>query len=74
MAEGFPRRVISSGDERTTVDLAWDARLSPQPPERIPEGLVLVEEKLAVDQMFALFWRAAARDFVDVWVLASRFR
>lgn len=37
-------------------------------------GPVLVEEELAVDKMLALFWRAAARDFVDVWVLASRFR
>ncbi|MGH8936373.1 MAG: nucleotidyl transferase AbiEii/AbiGii toxin family protein [Acidimicrobiia bacterium] len=71
VAEGFARLVVFSDGKGTTVDLAWDARLLP--PERTPEGPILAEEELAADKMLALFGRAAARDFVDVWVLASRY-
>ncbi len=37
------------------------------------EGAILAANELAADKLLALFGRAAARDFVDVAALASRY-
>lgn len=71
VADGFVRLLVSSEVETTTVDLSWDARRFPL--ERTDAGPILAEEELATDKMLALFGRAAARDFVDVAALTSRY-
>jgi predicted nucleotidyltransferase component of viral defense system len=43
------------------------------PASATPAGLTLAPEELAGHKLLALFDRAAARDFVDVYVLARRF-
>lgn len=43
------------------------------PPPRPPAGPTLAPEELAGHKLLALFDRAAARDFADVYVLARRF-
>lgn len=71
VANGFARLLVSSEAETTTVDLSWDARRFPV--ERVEEGPILADDELAADKLLALFGRAAARDFVDVAALASRY-
>lgn len=71
VANGFARLLVSSEAETTTVDLSWDARRFPM--ERVEEGAILADDELAADKLLALFGRAAARDFVDVAALASRY-
>ncbi|MBA2496536.1 MAG: nucleotidyl transferase AbiEii/AbiGii toxin family protein [Acidimicrobiia bacterium] len=67
---GFVRVEVRDGDERTEVDLALD------PPWRdavaTEAGPARSSEELAVDKLLALFGRAEARDFVDVFALAGR--
>lgn len=70
-AHGFARLEVRSGDERTEVDLAADARLLP--PERGPVGPMLAAEELAVDKVLAVFGRAEARDFVDLAAVEGRY-
>ncbi|MGQ0743965.1 MAG: nucleotidyl transferase AbiEii/AbiGii toxin family protein [Acidimicrobiales bacterium] len=68
---GFVRLAVSDGQERTEVDLGTDARVLP--PEDGPLGPMLSGEELAADRLLALFSRAEARDFVDVFTLAQRY-
>jgi Nucleotidyl transferase AbiEii toxin, Type IV TA system len=70
-APGFVRLDVSRGSETCEVDLGHDARL--QPEARTPYGPVLSTSELAADKTLALFGRAAARDFVDVYALALHF-
>ncbi len=68
---GFARLLVESADDRTTVDLAADARLFPAEPRR--PAPMLSGEELAVDKVLALFGRAEARDFVDLMALEPRY-
>jgi hypothetical protein len=57
---GFARLLVESGNDRTEVDLAADARLFPvEPGEPAP---TLSGEELAVDKVLAVFGQAEARD------------
>jgi predicted nucleotidyltransferase component of viral defense system len=68
---GFARLLVESGDERTEVDLAADARLFPtEPGDPAP---TLSGEELAVDKLLAVFGRAEARDFVDLMAVEPRY-
>jgi len=64
--------IIRSADAGVIVDLAVNA-----PPDLAPSataaGPTLAPEELAGHKLLALFDRAAARDFADVYVLAHRF-
>ena len=68
---GFARLVVESGDDRTELDLAADARLFPAEPGRLAP--TLSGEELAVDKVLAVFGRAEARDFVDLMALEPRY-
>lgn len=68
---GFARLVVEGADDRTTVDLAADARLFPAEPGR--PAPTLSGEELAVDKVLALFGRAEARDFVDLMAVERRY-
>jgi hypothetical protein len=68
---GFARLVVESGDDRTELDLAADARLFPAEPGR--PAPMLTGEELAVDKLLALFRRAEARDFVDLMAVEPRY-
>jgi hypothetical protein len=65
-------RLRVSGDDEVIVDLAIDT-----PPGRPPAvsivGPVFDPEELAGRKLIALFDRAEARDFADVYVLVHRF-
>lgn len=71
-APTFCRMVISRGAEETVVDLAIDS-----PPHQGSTvtvlGPTLAPAELAGRKLLALFGRAEARDFADVYVLAQRF-
>ena len=71
VTDGFARLLVTAGDDRTTVDLCWDSRLRAL--ETSPLGPTLAGEELAASKMLALFTRAEARDFVDVFALARRY-
>ena len=64
--------VIRSADAGVLVDLAVNAPPD-LPPSVTPAGPTLAPEELAGHKLLALFDRAAARDFADVYVLARRF-
>ncbi|MGH3412059.1 MAG: nucleotidyl transferase AbiEii/AbiGii toxin family protein [Marmoricola sp.] len=68
----FCRLVVSRTGEETLVDLALDS-----PPQGRPTvtvlGPTLAPLELAGRKLLALFGRAEARDFADVYVLADRF-
>jgi hypothetical protein len=66
-------RLVIRGDHGTVlVDLAVNA--PPDFPPSVTEfGPTLAPEELAGHKLLALFDRAAARDFADVYVLARRF-
>ncbi len=68
---GFTRLVVSGGSDQTEVDFGSDARLFGVE-ERLGIRLLSGEE-LAVDKLLALFGRAEARDFVDLWAVADRY-
>lgn len=70
-ASGFVRIEVSRGGEVCELDLGVDARIRREEPT--PFGSVLATEELAADKTLALFGRAAARDFIDVYVLSRRF-
>jgi hypothetical protein len=64
--------IIRSADAEILVDLAINA--PPDLPASVtPAGPTLAPEELAGHKLLALFDRAAARDFADVYVLAHRF-
>lgn len=68
----FCRMVVSKAGEETVVDLSIDS-----PPVERPTitvlGPTLAPTELAGRKLLALFGRAEARDFADVYVLAKRF-
>ena len=68
----FCRLVVTRPPEEALVDLAIDA-----PPQSDPTttilGPTLAPLELAGRKLLALFGRAEARDFADVYVLAQRF-
>jgi hypothetical protein len=68
----FCRIVIRSADAAVLVDLAVNAQPD-LPPSVTPAGPTLAPEELAGHKLLALFDRAAARDFADVYVLAGWF-
>lgn len=65
----FIRFLVERSGARCIVDLAVDTRIRPPRPGTIP---ILDEEELGADKVLALFDRASARDFVDVFHLARR--
>jgi predicted nucleotidyltransferase component of viral defense system len=68
----FCRMVIRSADAGVLIDLAVNAPPD-LPASHTPAGPTLAPEELAGHKLLALFDRAAARDFADVYVLARRF-
>lgn len=70
VSETFVRLVVRHGADETTIDLASDYRLLPA--VETPLGPALSEEELAADKLLALYTRAQARDFTDVYHLARR--
>lgn len=64
---GFARLLVSDESDVTVVDLGYDFRLDP--PMRTPVGTVASQDELGADKMLALFGRAEARQFVDVYLL-----
>lgn len=68
----FCRMVVRRAGDEVLVDLAIDS-----PPNRTPTvtvlGPTLAPLELAGRKLLALFDRAEARDFADVYVLAQRF-
>jgi predicted nucleotidyltransferase component of viral defense system len=71
-SETFCRLVIRSDHGTVLVDLAVNA-LPDSPPSITEAGPTLAPEELAGHKLLALFDRAAARDFADVYVLTRRF-
>jgi Nucleotidyl transferase AbiEii toxin, Type IV TA system len=70
--ETFCRLVIRSGTAEVLTDLAVNA--PPDfPPSLTAAGPTLAPEELAGHKLLALYDRAAARDFVDVYLLTQRF-
>lgn len=67
----FVRFHVSDGNDHTAIDFGPSRRAYPSASAEI--GLLLALEDLAGDKMAALFSRAAARDFVDVFALSERF-
>ena len=70
-SDTFCRLVVRSPNAAVLVDLAVNA--PPDLPSATPAGPTLAPEELAGHKLLALFDRAAARDFADVYVLARRF-
>jgi Nucleotidyl transferase AbiEii toxin, Type IV TA system len=68
---GFARLVVSTGQESSLIDLAYDFRMLPA--EQTDHGRVLAEDELAADKMLAMFGRADARDFLDVYDLLKTY-
>ena len=69
-SDTFCRLVIHSADSGVLVDLAVNA--PPDLPASVtPAGPTLAPEELAGHKLLALFDRAAARDFADVYVLPA---
>ncbi len=67
---GFVRLEVREAGQRTEVDLGVDP--SWRAPVATAAGTTRSSEELAVDKLLALFGRAEARDFVDVFALARR--
>lgn len=71
ITETFARMVVTS-NESLVVDIGIDAPpLSPAFESEV--GPTFALDELAARKLLALFDRAEARDFVDVYVLSSRF-
>jgi hypothetical protein len=68
----FCRMIITRVGEETLVDLAVDSPPHSQPTITVL-GPTLAPLELAGRKLLALFARAEARDFADVYVLAQRF-
>ena len=70
--ETFARLIVQGPHETVVVDLAVDA--TPERPATVTlAGPSLDPEELAGRKVVALFDRAEARDFADVYVLAARY-
>jgi hypothetical protein len=71
-SDTFCRLVIRGGAAGVLIDLAVNA--PPDfPASETAAGPTLAPEELAGHKLLALFDRAAARDFADIYVLARRF-
>ncbi len=68
---GFARFEVSDSADTTELDLAWDYRI--RPVQRTALARVLDRDELAADKMLALYARAEARDFVDVFRLRELY-
>jgi hypothetical protein len=68
----YPRAVVRRGVDAVVVDLAADATPE-RPPTATFVGPALHPDELAGRKLVALFDRAEARDFADVYVLAARY-
>ncbi|MGI5220593.1 nucleotidyl transferase AbiEii/AbiGii toxin family protein [Nocardia sp. CA-290969] len=68
----FCRLVVLGRDEEVLVDLAVDSPPA-DPPTMTILGPTLAPLELAGRKVLALFGRAEARDFADVYALAERF-
>ena len=68
--DGFVRIRVTDGADTTYVDIAIDARRHPTVTD--PTGQVLNIRELAADKMLALVGRVAARDYIDMYVIAQR--
>jgi hypothetical protein len=68
---GFVRFQVNDDIEATELDLAWDYRMNEL--QHTDHGRVLDRDELAADKMLALYGRAEARDFVDVYHLRSLY-
>jgi predicted nucleotidyltransferase component of viral defense system len=71
-SDTFCRMVIRSLDAGVLIDLAVNAPPD-LPASATTAGPTLAPEELAGHKLLALFDRAAARDFTDVYVLVRRF-
>ena len=71
-SDTFCRMVIRSADAEVLVDLAVNAPPD-LPASSTSAGPTLAPEELAGHKLLALFDRAAARDFADIYVLAHKF-
>ena len=71
-SDTFCRMVVRSADARVLVDLAVNAPPD-LPASASSAGPTLAPEELAGHKLLALFDRAAARDFADVYALARLF-
>jgi predicted nucleotidyltransferase component of viral defense system len=71
-SDTFCRMVIRSLDAGVLIDLAVNAPPD-LPASATTAGPTLAPEELAGHKLLALFDRAAARDFADVYVLVRRF-
>ena len=69
---GFVRLTVTHGGEMTMVDLAIEAPAA-TPLVETDYGRTLSSSDLAARKVLALFDRAAARDFADVYKLRSYF-
>ncbi|MBS3976018.1 MAG: nucleotidyl transferase AbiEii/AbiGii toxin family protein [Syntrophomonadaceae bacterium] len=69
----FVRMIVqeTESNEEVVVDIGHDYRL--KKPDDTEIGPVLSTEELAADKLLALFGRAEARDFVDVYHLMHKF-
>ena len=67
----FVRLSVTDGSDQTALDFGLSRRAFL--PASAEIGPLLALEDLAGDKMTALFSRAAARDFVDVYALSERF-
>ena len=65
-------RLLVHGDDELVVDLALDAPPN-EPPTVSAVGPTFAPAELAGRKLLALFDRAAARDFADVYALSKRF-
>jgi predicted nucleotidyltransferase component of viral defense system len=71
-SDTFCRMVIRSDDDGVLIDLAVNAPPD-LPASATSAGPTLAPEELAGHKLLALFDRAAARDFSDVYALTRRF-
>jgi hypothetical protein len=68
----FVRLLVSNDHENLIVDLGRDSPAE-EPPDNTDLGPTLVARDLAARKTLALFGRAEARDFTDVYALARRY-
>lgn len=68
----FCRMIVSQAGEESVVDLAIDSPPQSQPTITVL-GPTLAPLELSGRKLLALFGRAEARDFADVYVLVQRF-
>ena len=71
-SDRFCRMVVRSPEAAVLIDLAVNAPPD-LPASASPAGPTLAPEELAGHKLLALFDRAAARDFADVYVLSRLF-